>query len=83
MVLNSNSLNALLDLVFLAGLFNSRNKILLVIFISGVTVYWKAGSPYYDGYNEATNSLGHTTVYEYNADQLCTKITNPDGYSVT
>ncbi|UHA73171.1 DUF6531 domain-containing protein [Paenibacillus sp. 481] len=38
---------------------------------------------YFDSYNEVTNSLGHTSVYYYNPDFLCTKVTNPEGHSVT
>ncbi|WP_334076234.1 DUF6531 domain-containing protein, partial [Paenibacillus sp. A14] len=34
---------------------------------------------YFDGYNEVTNSQGHTTRYEYTPDYYCTAIVNPLG----
>ncbi|WP_051290009.1 DUF6531 domain-containing protein [Paenibacillus massiliensis] len=34
---------------------------------------------YFDGYNEVTNSQGHTTTYEYTPEFYCTAITNPLG----
>ncbi|RRJ54792.1 RHS repeat protein [Paenibacillus oralis] len=34
---------------------------------------------YFDGYNEVTNSQGHTTKYEYTPEYYCTAITNPLG----
>ncbi|CAM5203397.1 hypothetical protein LSPH26S_03192 [Lysinibacillus sphaericus] len=38
---------------------------------------------YHDGYNEITNSLGHTSTYYFNEDNLCTKIMYPDGSEVS
>ncbi|WP_445477719.1 RHS repeat-associated core domain-containing protein [Lysinibacillus irui] len=38
---------------------------------------------YFDGYNEITNSLGHTSYYYFNEDNLCTKIVYPDGSKVS
>ncbi|MEC1180000.1 RHS repeat-associated core domain-containing protein [Metasolibacillus meyeri] len=38
---------------------------------------------YHDGYNEITNSLGHTSYYYFNEDNLCTKIVHPDGGEVS
>ncbi|MEK5039319.1 DUF6531 domain-containing protein [Sporosarcina sp. FSL K6-3457] len=38
---------------------------------------------YYEGYNEITNSLGHTSIYYFNEDNLCTKIVHPDGSEVS
>lgn len=36
---------------------------------------------YHKGYNEITNSLGKTTLYYYNEDNLCTQIIDAEGHS--